>query len=212
MSSKGTPEVGTLPAKITDKQTRFVEEYLVDCNATQAAIRAGYSHDSAANIGWENVRKPQIRNRIRAKLNELTMTSAEAAMRLTRWGRGSLNPFVRLTADGEAVLDLSTAEAQEALDLIRKIKQTEQTIRSKDGSEYTTRRTEIELHNAKDAVVQMAKLHGMFREDDKESVTALPTPEEIAESWERLKRVKNIEELEEMLVASAEEQIANGIA
>jgi hypothetical protein len=70
--------MGTAPAKITDKQTRFVEEYLVDCNATQAAIRAGYSHDSAANIGWENVRKPQIRNRICAKLNELTMTSSAA--------------------------------------------------------------------------------------------------------------------------------------
>ena len=190
--------MGTVPAKMTDKMTRFVEEYLVDCNATQAAIRAGYSRDSAANIGWENVRKPQIRNRIRAKLNELTMTSSEAAMRLTRWGRGSIAPFVRLTADGEAVLDLSTAEAQDALDLIRKIKQTELTIRSKDGSEYTTRRTEIELHNAKDAVVQMAKLHGMFREDSPTDERE-NTRERLEEQWERLQRIQSIEALEKML-------------
>lgn len=45
---------------LTDKQTRFVEEYCLDFNATQAAIRAGYSQDSAAAIGWENLRKPEI--------------------------------------------------------------------------------------------------------------------------------------------------------
>ncbi|MGF3026525.1 terminase small subunit [Methylobacterium aquaticum] len=45
---------------LTDKQRRFVEEYLVDLNATQAAIRAGYSEDTAAAIGYENLRKPEI--------------------------------------------------------------------------------------------------------------------------------------------------------
>ena len=42
------------------KQVRFVAEYLLDLNATQAAIRAGYSRRSAAVIGHENIRKPQI--------------------------------------------------------------------------------------------------------------------------------------------------------
>ena len=45
---------------MTKKQKRFVEEYLIDLNATQAAIRAGYSPDSAADIGSENLRKPDI--------------------------------------------------------------------------------------------------------------------------------------------------------
>jgi phage terminase small subunit len=36
---------------LTDKQARFVEEYLVDLNATQAAVRAGYSEDSAGRWG-----------------------------------------------------------------------------------------------------------------------------------------------------------------
>lgn len=45
---------------LTPKQARFVEEYLVDLNGTQAAIRAGYSRDSAAVIAYENLRKPQI--------------------------------------------------------------------------------------------------------------------------------------------------------
>jgi phage terminase small subunit len=45
---------------LTDKQKRFVEEYLVDLNATQAAIRAGYSADTAYSIGHENLKKPEI--------------------------------------------------------------------------------------------------------------------------------------------------------
>lgn len=48
-------------AKLTSKQQRFVEEYLVDLNATQAAIRAGYSTKTANEIGNENLSKPSIR-------------------------------------------------------------------------------------------------------------------------------------------------------
>ncbi len=49
---------------MTKKQKRFVEEYLIDLNATQAAIRAGYSPDTARQIGNENLSKLDIRARI----------------------------------------------------------------------------------------------------------------------------------------------------
>ena len=45
---------------LTAKQQRFVDEYLVDFNGTQAAIRAGYSEKTAHAIAWENLRKPEI--------------------------------------------------------------------------------------------------------------------------------------------------------
>jgi len=45
---------------VTPKQQRFVEEYLKDLNATQAAIRAGYSQKTAKEIGAENLTKPHI--------------------------------------------------------------------------------------------------------------------------------------------------------
>lgn len=51
-------------ARLTAKQKRFIEEYLIDLNATQAAIRAGYSPDTAKSIGSENLTKPDIRARI----------------------------------------------------------------------------------------------------------------------------------------------------
>lgn len=49
---------------MTKKQKRFCEEYLIDLNATQAAIRAGYSPDTAKSIGCENLTKPDIRAHI----------------------------------------------------------------------------------------------------------------------------------------------------
>lgn len=45
---------------LTAKQQRFVDEYLIDLNATQAAVRAGYSTASAGAIGHENLKKPEI--------------------------------------------------------------------------------------------------------------------------------------------------------
>lgn len=45
---------------LTPKQKLFVDEYLVDLNATQAAIRAGYSEKTAYSIGNENLMKPEI--------------------------------------------------------------------------------------------------------------------------------------------------------
>lgn len=52
--------------KLTDKQTAFVREYLVDLNATQAAIRAGYSGKSAARIGVELLNKTHIAQAVAA--------------------------------------------------------------------------------------------------------------------------------------------------
>jgi len=47
--------------KLSPKQKAFIREYLVDLNATQAAIRAGYSPHRADQIGYENLRKPGIK-------------------------------------------------------------------------------------------------------------------------------------------------------
>ena len=45
---------------LTPKQARFVQEYLIDLNATQAAIRAGYSEHTARQVASENLSKPYI--------------------------------------------------------------------------------------------------------------------------------------------------------
>lgn len=57
-------------AKLTDKQKKFIDEYLVDLNATQAAIRAGYKEKTAYRTGAENLRKPQIQREIQKRMQE----------------------------------------------------------------------------------------------------------------------------------------------
>lgn len=64
--------------ELTPKQQAFVREYLLDLNATQAATRAGYSPDTARQIGSENLSKPDIQEAIgiamteRAKRTQIT--------------------------------------------------------------------------------------------------------------------------------------------
>lgn len=57
-------------AAMTAKQQRFCDEYLIDMNATQAAIRAGYSKKTARVIGQENLTKPAIRDYIEKRMAE----------------------------------------------------------------------------------------------------------------------------------------------
>lgn len=55
---------------MTEKQKLFCEEYLIDLNATQAALRAGYSEKTAYSIGNENLKKPEIQEYIQKRLKE----------------------------------------------------------------------------------------------------------------------------------------------
>ena len=59
-----------MASELTPKQKRFVAEYLIDLNATKAAERAGYSVDTARQMGSENLSKPYIQDLIVAAQNE----------------------------------------------------------------------------------------------------------------------------------------------
>lgn len=63
-------------ADLTLKQQRFVEEYLIDFNGAQAAIRAGYSESSAKEIAAENLTKPNIK----AEIDKRTAEVSERAL------------------------------------------------------------------------------------------------------------------------------------
>ena len=88
--------------KLTPKQARFVEEYLVDLNATQAAIRAGYSEQTARAIGYENLTKPDIQKAItaaREKQQQRTEITADRV--LEEYAKiAFFDPRKLFTADG----------------------------------------------------------------------------------------------------------------
>lgn len=78
--------------RMTAKQRRFCDEYLIDLNATQAAIRAGYSPKTAMAIGNENMAKPAIKEfiaqRMAEKDDELIATQDEVLKYWTSVMRG----------------------------------------------------------------------------------------------------------------------------
>ena len=77
---------------MTAKQRRFCDEYLIDLNATQAAIRAGYSKKTAKQIGQENLSKPDLKSyidqRMAEKESELIADQDEVLRYLTSVLRG----------------------------------------------------------------------------------------------------------------------------
>ena len=110
------------------KQKRFCDEYLIDCNATQAAIRAGYSPKTAKQIGQENLTKPDLKKYIDEQLerihSEKTADAQEVLEYLTAVMRGEHTEQV-LKLIGEGVqtvtdIDVSARERLKAAELIGK--------------------------------------------------------------------------------------------
>lgn len=190
---------------LTTKQQRFVEEYTVDFNATQAAIRAGYSENSAGTIGWENMQKPEIVEAVRKRVEQLAMGPDEALIRLGKMARGSLEHFHRLTADGDITVDLSTKEAQDHLDLLTELEVRTVKKQNENGSLSMRQTARVKLHDAKDALKQVLRVHGL----DKTSVD-LRTPDGIQVEDARGKLEKQLEGMGGRLAALASANGANG--
>ncbi len=119
---------------LTPKQQRFVDEYLIDLNAAAAAIRAGYSRNSARQIGDENLSKPVIAAAVaKAKRERSAATKIDAewvlrqAVELHRRCMQEIRPVRNPKTgkqlyddDGNALFTFNAAAASRALELIGK--------------------------------------------------------------------------------------------
>lgn len=137
---------------MTKKQKRFIEEYLIDLNATQAAIRAGYKPGTAYSIGSENLKKPEIKAGIDKAMAERSKRTGinedRILLELARIG------FAKITD----VVDPKTGKIKEGAleDDLACI----QSIKIKPG-EFGTER-EIKMYDKKSALVDLGKHLGMF--------------------------------------------------
>ena len=119
---------------MTPKQQRFVEEYLVDLNATQAAMRAGYSAKTARQMASENLSKPDIQEAIalaKQARSEKTKIDAEWVLRelvklhqrVTQEIKPALHSKTRkqmMDEEGNLLFVFNAAAANRALELIGK--------------------------------------------------------------------------------------------
>lgn len=91
---------------LTEKQKRFCDEYLIDLNATQAAIRAGYSEKTARQTATENLSKPYIREyidkRLAEKDAELIADQDEVLKYLTSVMRREKNEHIVVTTSDQS--------------------------------------------------------------------------------------------------------------
>lgn len=160
-----------------DKQRVFIAEYLKDFNATQAAIRAGYSASSARFIGHENLTKPYIAEEIKTAIDERAMTEAEILLRLSDFARGDIASLMDITPAGYTFkLMVEDDDGNKTVNpntkLIKKIKQKVTTIlaKSETGEDKEIVESELELYDAKASLDSLAKIRGMFV--DKTEVSA----------------------------------------
>lgn len=143
----------------THKQVRFVEEYLVDLNATQAAKRAGYSEKTASVIGVENLKKPLIAAAVAAHMAELSkkteITVERVLAEYAKLAFSDLEDFVKWKA-GNISLEDSTALPEGLTACVQEVKES--------VAPSGTVTTSIKLHDKKGALDALGKHLGMFRE------------------------------------------------
>lgn len=101
--------------KLTAKQQRFCNEYLIDLNATQAAIRAGYSEKTARQMATENLSKPAIKEYIGKRMAEkeaaLIADQTEVMRYLTSVLRGqSVSEVVVVEGTGDGCSEARTMQ------------------------------------------------------------------------------------------------------
>lgn len=158
---------------LTDKQRRFVDEYLVDLNATQAAIRAGYSQKTAGQIGEQNLKKLEIAAAVqeaqaaRAKRTEITqdMVLRELAKigfsdirKIVRWGKTEL----RVTDAGDDEGEVT--EAYHGLALVSADDIDDDTAAAISEISEGREGLKVKLHDKKGALVDIGRHLGMFKD------------------------------------------------
>lgn len=141
---------------LTKKQKLFVEEYLIDLNATQAAIRAGYSTSTAKEIGCENLTKPNIKGAIDKALAERSKRTGVNADRiiLELAKIAFINPTDVINMDEATVRGDANRDDTAAISSV-KVK----TIPTEDGN-ITER--EVKTYDKIKALELLGKHTGMF--------------------------------------------------
>ena len=143
-------------AKLTNRQKLFIEEYLIDLNATQAAIRAGYSVNSAHSIGNENLNKKYIKEEVEKQLAERSKRTGINAERIVNELAkiAFLNPIDVIDMNDVTITESATREDTSTISSI-KVK----TSKS-DVGESTER--EVKVYDKLKALELLGKHIGMF--------------------------------------------------
>ena len=149
--------------RMTPKQQRFVDEYLIDLNATQAAVRAGYSAKTAHSVGHENLSKPEIASAIAERraiiANKLEVTQERIVAELAKIGFGDIRKLFTSCGNLLPVSDIDDDTAA----CLSSIEITTRKVRGGDDDEVEEV-SKIRLWDKRAALVDLGKHLGMFKD------------------------------------------------
>lgn len=179
---------------LTDKQRRFVEEYLVDLNATQAALRAGYAKSGASVEGARLLANAKIAAEVakrQQKLSEkLGVTVESIVAELAKIGFADIRKAVKW--NGHLIREEDNPDGGDVL-VIKNIVTNHVTLIDSDQldgdtaaaiseiSQNATGGVKLKMHDKKGALVDLGKHLGMFVERVEHSGTVAMTPTIIFE-------------------------------
>lgn len=150
---------GARSSRLTPRQQRFIAEYLIDLNATQAAIRAGYSKRTASAVANETLRNPLIASTIKkaidARAERTQVTADQVLAELAIIGFSDVRNYV---VDGVNGVTLAPGAPDVAMRAVASMKVRRTT--DADGNETVT--SEYRLWDKPSALDKIGKHLGMF--------------------------------------------------
>ena len=155
---------------LTPKQEMFCKEYLIDLNATQAAIRAGYSEKTARSVGQENLTKPDIQERVQQLMeersNRVQLEADEVMWELKNILQADLANYIEINEDTGAIRARGFDDMPEgASRAIQSIEEDRIIREDNDGKQTTVHdKFKFRLYN-KERMIELAMKHlGMLND------------------------------------------------
>ena len=153
--------------ELTPRQARFVDEYLIDLNATQAAIRAGYAAGKSAEVQAARLLgnakiAARIAQRQAARSRRTEITQDAVLTELAKIGFANMADYMRAGANGDPYLDFSALTRDQAAALQEVTVEDFTDGRGEDAREV--RRVKFKLADKRAALVDVGRHLGMFKE------------------------------------------------
>ena len=149
---------------MTAKQERFCVEYMVDLNATQAAVRAGYSEKGAKVRGCKLLTNVNLTKRIatlRKEQETRTLVEADDVIKeLALLGFANMRDYIQITDEGEPFVDLSELTREQASAISEVVVEDFKDGRGIDARDV--RKVRFKLHDKRGPLTDLAKHLGLF--------------------------------------------------
>lgn len=149
-----------------EQHRKFIDEYLIDFNASRAARAAGYSPKACRVTGHRLLTNANIAAEIKERTE---MTPTEVRARLADIGRGDIADLIDVNGENISfrlveVDETGTARPNPKTKLIKRVtRRTSRTVSAK-GNETENTSIEIELYPADHALIKIGEMHGLFKE------------------------------------------------